>query len=285
MRSLVVILFAVACTYANNPPPQYRQQQQQQGYYQPPPPPPGDPNANGPQPPLPGQGPVGQGAPVPPPPPPPPPQEDLPIDPSKPMPTGSLGRDAKLTAIDKAVHVMVDARADIFSAGMIRPDSGRGGVAPSIITLVPGGGFITVADVKGRTGCNADTPAAPPDGGACAGGNTDLQTAGNASGVIDHKHTQFLVGVFLGAKPGKPPKVLDFTDGESFPALAPLLGQTFFIGDGLTGDHTGDAQKFKIPTGAVRLYLGYADGFDFHGAPGWYADNTGGVSLNVAQHQ
>ena len=201
------------------------------------------------------------------------------------MPATSLGTDGKLVAVDQGVTVMVDARADIFSSAMAKADPNRGGVLPSAITLVAGGGFIMVGDVKGKTGCTQDEPAAAPDGGTCAGGNTDLATADNASGVIDHKHSQFLVGLFLAKKPGKPGKVLDFTDGENFPALAPVLGQTFFIGDGLTGNRTGEPQKFKIPKGAVTLYLGYADGSGFQGGPGSYGDNTGGVSATVTQQQ
>src|SRR5512146_1231990 len=104
------VVFAVLAGCVTNPPPQY--QQQPQGYYQPPPPPPGgDPNAAN-QPPLPGQGPAQPAPPV---------KEDLPIDPSKPMPKESLGADGKLTGAD-GVTVMVDGRADIFSSGMRTPD-------------------------------------------------------------------------------------------------------------------------------------------------------------------
>jgi hypothetical protein len=217
-------------------------------------------------------------------PPPPAAAEEVPIDPSKPMPTNTLGTNGNL-ALEQGTTVMVDARGDIFSAGMLKPDQNRGGVMPSALTLVPGGGFIIVTSVRGKTGCNANTPAAPPDGGWCAGGNTDLLTAGNASGIIDHKHTQPLVGVFLGPKPGTPPQRLDFTDHEAFAELSPLLGQTFYIGDGLTGTGSGVPQRFLIPSGAVMLYLGYGDGYAFQGAPGWYSDNTGGVSATVTQHK
>jgi hypothetical protein len=84
-----------------------------------------------------------------------------------------------------------------------------------------------------------------------------------------------LVGVFLGASSptgGSTPTSLDFSGGLAFTSLSPLIGQTFFIGNGLTGDtnladYGGTVQSFIVPTGATRLYLGTTDGF------GWYNNN------------
>jgi hypothetical protein len=58
----------------------------------------------------------------------------------------------------------------------------------------------------------------------------------------------------------------------AFTSLSPLIGQTFFIGNGLTrdtnlADYGGAVQSFMVPTGATRLYLGTTDGF------GWYNNN------------
>jgi hypothetical protein len=56
----------------------------------------------------------------------------------------------------------------------------------------------------------------------------------------------------------------------------------FYIGDGMTGfnNPTGALQTFAPPTGATRLFLGFADSFtNFSGAWGAYGDNGG--SLNV----
>ena len=259
-RAISIVLFAAACA-TTNPPPQP---------YQPPPPPP--PTGDEASPGTPGGEPA------------PPPAEELPIDPAKEMPQTSLGTNGTLSGLDAEVKVMVDGRADIYSSGMTKADTPRGGVLPTAIALVSGGGHITVTNVRGKTGCDAATPAAPPDGGTCAGGNTNLTSAGGISGIIDHQQTQALVGVFLGPKPPKkPPAILDFSTNKSFAELSPQIGQTFFIGDGLKDAR--DIQRFRIPAGATTLYLGYADGFSFQGAPGWYADNKGGVSAAVSQHK
>jgi len=59
--------------------------------------------------------------------------------------------------------------------------------------------------------------------------------------------------------------------GTAFANLSPLLNQTFFVGDGLTGTGTGAAQAFTVPDGATHLYLGIVDGGYFVGAPDYYA--------------
>ena len=87
----------------------------------------------------------------------------------------------------------------------------------------------------------------------------------------------FLTGVFLDPSVGSvAPSALNFSapGGTSFTTLSGLqLGQTFFIGDGLTGSGTGGIQTFVAPTGATRLFLGFADAFGFGGSPGFYDDN------------
>lgn len=88
-----------------------------------------------------------------------------------------------------------------------------------------------------------------------------------------------LVGVFLGA--GQPdlsaaPAGLDFGPapnlGLDFLSLSPLLKQVFFIGDGMTSASV--MQRFVVPEGATRLYLGTHDGY------GWY-NNNGSISIDV----
>jgi hypothetical protein len=37
-----------------------------------------------------------------------------------------------------------------------------------------------------------------------------------------------------------------------------------------------------VPTGATRLFLGFADGFGFNGPAGHYDDNEGSVQINVS---
>jgi hypothetical protein len=95
----------------------------------------------------------------------------------------------------------------------------------------------------------------------------------------------YLVGVFVsknGPK-GPAPASLDFTTGTGtgFTTIAPELNQTFFIGDGLTGDDTGSLQTFTVPADAATLYLGISDADGFNGPPGAYGDNVGDFSVEV----
>lgn len=127
-------------------------------------------------------------------------------------------------------------------------------------------------------------------GGAGAGSNPDgsaygglMSNYGDGIAAPVFNRVDSLVGVFLGAASptgGPTPVALDFSGGLSFASLAPQVGQVFFIGDGLTsdsnaGDPPGAIQKFYVPTGATRLYLGTSDGY------GWY-NNNGSFSVDIA---
>ena len=123
-----------------------------------------------------------------------------------------------------------------------------------------------------------------PDGGTqCSGNGTDITSYKGISGVIHARKTMFLVGVFLtDAEPADPaPARLDFSNNEAFATLAPVIGQTFFIGDGLTGTGAGTVQQFAVPDAATRLFLGFADGYGVHGSPGYYGDNSGSLGVTV----
>ena len=96
----------------------------------------------------------------------------------------------------------------------------------------------------------------------------------------------FLIGVFLGS--GLPPSPVasigDYGTGAISPTAAsytPILGQTFFVGDGLTGNGTGSVQQFIVPAGATRLFLGFADAMFFVGQAGMFNDNTGSLAVNL----
>lgn len=97
------------------------------------------------------------------------------------------------------------------------------------------------------------------------------------------RRVMFLAGVFLtDAAPSTPPPAsLDFSSnaiGRSFSSLAPELQQTFYIGDGLTGEGTGSIQSFMVPDSATRLFLGIVDGAYFVGGPDYYDNNAGSFS-------
>jgi len=102
-----------------------------------------------------------------------------------------------------------------------------------------------------------------------------------------NRRVMFLSGVFIAdSEPAAPaPASLDFSStalGRSFTELSPLLYQTFYIGDGLTGEGSGDVQTFIVPTGATRLFLGIVDGSYFVGGPDYYDNNDGSFMASFA---
>ena len=87
-----------------------------------------------------------------------------------------------------------------------------------------------------------------------------------------------LIGVFLGPNQpslGAAPSTLDFSSiGLGFSSLSPQLQQTFFIGDGLTGTASGNVQRFIVPSGATRLFLGTMDGGEWNNNSGAFGVST-----------
>ncbi len=192
-----------------------------------------------------------------------------------------------------AFEVVVPGTANIFGAGRSEPvDPGGGGAGTSpievLLPAVQSGAWFSVSAAFGSVSCcsGIDGTFNGPEGGSSASGNTDLNSVDPISGIIHSSRTMFLTGVFIGdgtsAGATAPPR-LDFSDGaDNFPELSPLLNQTFFIGDGLYNHEDLrhlEAQKFFIPAGATKLVLGFADGFNFDGNPGWYGDNVGEITV------
>jgi hypothetical protein len=186
----------------------------------------------------------------------------------------------------------IDARANIFGAGHSippAPDGGGGGLLPSLLTFSPGSNLLlTFSSVTGLVSCcfQPGSPYNGPDGGGDASGTTDITSYGGISGIVRGDRTMFLVGIFLDAsEPIDPaPGRLDFTSGDGFTDLYPELAQTFFVGDGLTGTGSGTVQRFHVPTGATRFYLGFADSNLFGnptGPPGQYDNNTGSLTATL----
>ncbi len=183
----------------------------------------------------------------------------------------------------------VDGQANIFAAGRSAVPSDTDGILPPVVP-VDGAELVTFPSVSGTFSCCSGSLANGPDGGrlqdvfdpCCAvdsyrgiGGIHDYSVEAPAGG--------YLVGVFLDdTTPAAPaPAVLDFTDAHDFAELAPGLRQVFFIGDGR--DDAGDLQRFRVPSGATRLFLGFSDGCGARGgAPGCYYDNTGGFVASVS---
>jgi hypothetical protein len=149
--------------------------------------------------------------------------------------------------------------------------------------------FLTSATPPGlidpaELGPDPSRPAQFPDGSTTF--YVDMDSNGGISGMNlfesapADRRVMFLAGVFLtDAEPTAPaPVSLDFSStalGRSFVSLAPLLQQTFYIGDGLTAEGTGTTQSFLVPDGATRLFLGIVDGSYFVGGPDYYDNNDG----------
>jgi len=184
--------------------------------------------------------------------------------------------------VGHAAEVVVDGRCNIFGAGHAvppAPDGGGGGFLPAGISLIGHDlGYVELTNVSGAVTAGSGFPYNGADGGTSASGTTDVLSWGGISGVIHANRTLFLTGVFLGpASPSDPaPPRLDVTNANSVTEFWPMLAQTFFMGDGQ--DAASNMQRFNVPAGATRLFLGFVDAFDFGNPtnpPGHYDDNRG----------
>src|SRR5713226_2491422 len=186
-----------------------------------------------------------------------------------------------------AVVVSVDARSDIFEAGLGTSGTTVGmnmGLFPTLgVSFSAGSGqTISFNSITGFTLCGTPTCGAfnistgiNADGSGSTGlgtGGTSITSTTGISG-ISFARQMFLVGVFLGAAaptPGtQPADITFFTSGGGYDAdnrvdwfdplggtVAFALGQTFYIGDGKTGVCTtsvacvaGTTQVWTVPAG------------------------------------
>ena len=177
----------------------------------------------------------------------------------------------------------VSARSNIFAAGQkdqFESATGGGGAGemPPVWDLPAGVRIVMFPRVTGKI-----TPAEDvayehgPDGGKFD--VTDVASLGGISGIVHRRKFLFLAGVFLtDARPSEPaPPRLNFTKPERFDMLAPLIGQTFFVGD-------GERRRYRVPSGATRLFLGFADHHcpgSRNCPPGWYDNNGGHLMVTV----
>ena len=193
----------------------------------------------------------------------------------------------------------VSAFANIFGAGNANTPSpggyGGGTVAPEF-SLTPGSGrILTFSSVTQNISFTPGTTVVPDglqlNGLPSFGLSTNVLSYQGISGIQLEQGSGFLTGVFLSASApaGAGPSRLGFTNNgtggltaTSFASLAPVLNQTFFIGDGLTGNGAGSQQVFYVPDGATRLFLGYADGYAYSGLPGAYYDNAGATKVSFS---
>lgn len=195
-----------------------------------------------------------------------------------------------------ATQIVIPGTSNIFGAGHTAPppvtnwnltqypgaDSG---------TLPPGVNFtpqpylvLHVQDVSGGIAYNGSGVYAPADGHRDELNTTNLDSTAGISGLIKNNRMLFLVGVFLDNNvPVVAPPRLDATNADNVLNFFPMLGQTFFIGDGFTD--SGQQQNFWSPEGATRVYFGFLDGWQFSGVPSWYSDNEGQLTMNFAMDQ
>ena len=135
---------------------------------------------------------------------------------------------------------------------------------------------LTFPRVAGKvTPIVGEAPLNGPDGDHR--GPTNIDSLQGISGIMDFTNGMFLVGVFplTDSVPRRPaPPRIDFTETEQFHVLAPRIGQTFFIGD-------GKGRSYRVPPAATRLFVGFADGFLYQGAPGWYGNNAGQLQVTA----
>lgn len=187
------------------------------------------------------------------------------------------------TAMAQSGTTTVDAKTDIYKAqGNV---TGADGIAPTAIALNAGTSRVLTVHATGTWGC-AGADGYSVDGGTCAGSSTNINASGKISGINMDSRTMPLVGLFTGtALPGVAPGSLVYGSGGlgySDTGYSPVLGQVFFIGDGLTGTGAGSTQQFFVPDGASFFYFGVADAYGFQGDPGYYNDNVGSISATYA---
>jgi len=189
--------------------------------------------------------------------------------------------------------VTIPAASDPWATGtyLIRhggatPEEAQEQLPPFI--AVAGGDVIRVLD-PAVGGVNFFNGFGPPFFGPAGNGlsGSNLTALGGISGYIGPQGP--LTGVFLSdgiPSSGPTPATLNFSPsgiGIDFTSLAPLLGQVFYIGDGVTSGNV--FQQFTAPSGATRLFLGIPDGFGFVGAPGAYDDNDGSYAVRIGVNE
>lgn len=188
---------------------------------------------------------------------------------------------SRVGADDAGSSKQVSGRANIFGAGYTDapgPAGGGAGVLPPVWQLPAGSNrVVTFPTVTGEV--NPILGIADyngPAGDQGASGTTDVDSWRGISGIVHRRNGMFLVGVFLtDAAPSNPaPPRLDVTMPGKADLLAPRTGQTFLVGD-------GKGQKYRVPSGATRLFLGFADAYLYRGVPGWYDNNDGYLNVTV----
>jgi hypothetical protein len=190
---------------------------------------------------------------------------------------------AVLTAAATAQTVTIPATANIYGAGHAAPPSScvtpiGPGTLPVPVTVPAHRFWMEIRNVTGAV-LYCDT-CGPHNGADGAAGTFALGPLNGISGISADRF-RFLEGVFLTpAEPADPAPAALMFDDFTFVALAPGVAQHFFVGDGLAGFGAGPVQRFIVPSGATRLFLGLSDGFT--NCIGAYGDNSGSFTATVS---
>ncbi|HUO27916.1 MAG TPA: hypothetical protein VMU80_01770 [Bryobacteraceae bacterium] len=198
----------------------------------------------------------------------------------------------------KNEEVVVSAGMDLYRAGGYQDNSG--GVPPAVYVFpAKAGRVLAFPEIAGKWTCTSSVALYGPDGDtaidACNPRANISSPIGPFSGYDLTDFTGGLAGMFLeDSLPTSAPSPLRFYVSDSsqggiptdFQILSPLIGQVFFIGDGLTGTGAGTHQQFIVPATATRLYLGYVDSCSASGdaRPGCYGDNSGTITVILQLH-
>ncbi|MGB0658754.1 MAG: VPLPA-CTERM sorting domain-containing protein [Mangrovicoccus sp.] len=149
--------------------------------------------------------------------------------------------------------------------------------SPVLATPVTGGDILTFS-VSGTVSNNGWSYPPSADGGA-----SQYHVAGAENGISDLiAPLNSLIGVFLNEDvpvAGDEATKLVFNTAASlnYSSISPLLNQAFFIGDGMTDG--GFLQEIIVPDGAVRLFLGSMDGFNWNNNGGAFNVNITGTTV------
>ena len=200
----------------------------------------------------------------------------------------ALGSVTARTQAQSFTGASVNAQDNIFGAGHTYAPGG--GNVPTGYAFTSGAGqILAFSSVTGSITFNNSNYNDADGIGSVS--DTDIGSSAGIAGIKNLDHAGYLVGVFTnGMEPSDPaPDRLTFSDdgrngslATHFTSLSPLLNQSFFIGDGLTGDGAGNIQQFAVPTGATELFLGFADAGGYHGNPSAYGDNFGTLQVTFS---
>jgi hypothetical protein len=190
-------------------------------------------------------------------------------------------------------QLSVAANMDIYRAAGF--DDGSDGVAPVDYSFSAGTRkILEFSSVTGTWTCDVSTPFFGPDGSTTFGPGCRppiyiAKPIGTFSQYYGTDYMGAMVGMFLEDTSSTIIAPIghfysyDYLEGgikTNFAALAPDLGQVFFIGDGLTGTGTGRTQAFIVPATATHLYLGFVDTCA-NLLPGCYSDNSGTLTATL----